>query len=73
VLIRKVSKTIGNGADVNYGVQHGFGTREVLVQVYDASTYDTVVTDVVRTDENNVTVSFSSAPASNSYVVVVVG
>ena len=73
VLARKVSKTIGNGADTSFTVQHGFGTREVLIQVYDAATYDTVIADTVRTDTNNVTVQFSSAPDSNAYQVVVIG
>jgi hypothetical protein len=48
----------------------------VIVQVYDTAaspTYETVITDVVRTDTNNVTVSFSAIPASNSYRVVITG
>lgn len=73
VLSRTVALTIGDGVNVNYVVQHGFGTRDVLVQVYDVATYDTVMTDVVRTDTNNVTVSFSSIPASNTYRVVITG
>ena len=73
VLTRKVSKTIGNGADTSFTIQHGFGTREVIIQVYDAATYDTVIADTVRTDTNNVTVQFSSAPSSNAYQVVVIG
>ena len=72
-LSRKVTKTIGDGAATSFTVQHGFGTREVMIQVYDAATYDTVIADTVRTDTNNVTVAFSSAPSSNAYVVVVIG
>lgn len=77
VLSRTVALTIGDGVNVNYVVQHGLATRDVVVQVYDTAsgtpTYETVVTDVVRTDTNNVTVSFSTPPASNSYRVVVNG
>jgi len=76
VLSRTVALTIGDGTNTSYTVQHGFGTRDVLVQVYDTGaspTYETVVTDVVRTDTNNVTISFSAIPASNSYRVVVTG
>jgi hypothetical protein len=76
VLSRTVALTIGDGTNTSYTVQHGLGTRDVLVQVYDtgaAPTYETVVTDVVRTDTNNVTISFSAIPASNSYRVVVTG
>lgn len=77
VLARTVALTIGDGAATSYVVQHGLGTRDVLVQVYHVATgsptYETVTTDVVRTDTNNVTISFSSPPASNSYRVVVTG
>jgi hypothetical protein len=73
VLSRTVALTIGDTVNVNYTIQHGLGTRDVLVQVYDMSTYETVVTDVVRTDTNNVTVTFTTAPDSNAYRVVVTG
>jgi hypothetical protein len=76
VLSRTVALTIGDGSNTSYGVQHGLGTRDVIVQVYDTGgspTYETVIVDVVRTDTNNVTVSFSSIIASNSYRVVVTG
>ena len=73
VLARIASQTIGNGSDLNYAVTHNFGTRDVVVQVYDVASYDTVVADVVRTNTNAVTVSFSSIPTSNSYRVVVTG
>ena len=72
-LSRTVTQTIGDGAATSFTIQHGFGTREVMIQVYDAATYDTVIADTVRTDTNNVTVAFSSAPSSNAYVVVVIG
>jgi hypothetical protein len=72
-LSRKVSKTIGDALSTSFTIQHGFGTREVMIQVYDAATYDTVIADTVRTDTNNVTVAFSVAPSSNAYVVVVIG
>jgi len=45
----------------------------VIVQVYTASTYDTVIADVVRTSTSTVTVDFSTAPASGAYVVVITG
>jgi hypothetical protein len=73
VLSRKVSLAIGDGATTSYTVTHGFNTRTVMVQVYDATTYDTVIADTVRTTVDAVTVGFSVAPSLNAYVVVVIG
>lgn len=73
VLSRKVSLAIGDGTATSYTVTHGFNTRTVIVQVYDATTYDTVIADTVRTTVDAVTVGFSVAPSSNAYVVVVIG
>lgn len=77
VISRTVAATIGDGASLTYVIQHGLGTRDVTVQVYQVSgatpTYETVTTDVTRTDTNNVTIGFSSAPSSNSYRVVITG
>lgn len=72
-LARKVSKTIGNGVDTSFTLVHAFNTRDVLVQVFDASSYDTVIADTVRTDADTVTITFSSAPSSNAFRVVVIG
>ena len=72
-LARKVTKAVGNGVDTSFTLVHAFNTREVMVQVYDSATYDTVISDVVRTDANTVTVSFSVAPSSSAYTVVVIG
>jgi len=73
VLARVASKVIGDGAATSFAVTHNFGTRAVVVQVFDSSTYDTVITDVVRTTVDSVTVSFSTAPASGAFTVVVTG
>lgn len=70
---KKVSASVGNGTNTSFAVTHSLGTRDVIVNVYDNATYDTVECDVVRTDTNNVTVSFATAPASNAYRVVVIG
>lgn len=73
VLARVASKTVGDGAATSFTVTHNFGTRAVVVQVFDSSTYDTVIADVVRTTTDSVTVSFSVAPASGAFTVVVTG
>jgi hypothetical protein len=73
VLARVANKVIGDGASTSFTVTHNFGTRAVVVQVFDSSSYDTVIADVVRTTTDSVTVSFSVAPASNAFTVVVTG
>lgn len=73
VLARVASKVIGDGANTSYAFVHNFNTRSVVVQVFDSNTYDTVIADVVRTDLDTVTVSFSSAPSSGAFTVVVTG
>ena len=73
VLARVASQTIGNAADVTFTITHNFGTRDAIVQVYDTTTYETVIADTVRATTNTVTVTFSTAPASNAYRVVITG
>jgi hypothetical protein len=72
-IARKYVATIGDGAALTYAITHNLGTREVQVQVYDATTYDTVETDVVRNSTSQVTIGFTAAPASGAYKVVIVG
>ena len=73
VLARISNKAIGDGSATSYTVTHNFNTRAVQVQVYDSSTYETVIADVARHNVNAVTVSFSVAPSANAYTVVVTG
>ena len=63
--------SIGNGNDTSFAVSHGLSTRDVIVQLYDNSSYDTVHADVVRTSTSVVTISFNSAPATNDIRVLV--
>ena len=62
---------IGNGAAVSFVVTHNLGTRDCIVEVYDNTTYETVMTKVARTTANSVTVSVASAPATNALRVLV--
>lgn len=70
---RKAAANVGNGSNTSFAIIHNFNTQDVVVNVYDNSTYETVEVDVVRTNVNTVTVSFASAPSSNAYRVVIVG
>ncbi len=73
VLARVSAKTIGNASDTSFTITHNLGTRDVIVQVFDTTTYETVIADTVRASTNTVTVTFSSAPSSNAYRVVISG
>lgn len=70
---KKASASVGNGVNTSFALSHNFNTRDVVVNVYDNATYESVEVDVVRTDVDTVTVSFASAPSSNAYRVVVIG
>ena len=63
--------SIGNGSATALIVNHALNSRDVIVQLYDMTTFDTVFAQVVRTDVDNVTVTFSTAPASNGIRCVI--
>lgn len=74
VVTRKFNATVGDGAATTITVTHNLGTRDVMVQVYQAgSPYQTVEVDVNRTTVNSVDVVFGAPPAANAYRVVVQG
>jgi len=58
--------TITDTDDIN----HALNTRDVIVQLYDATTYETVFSDVTRTDANNINVAFASTPTNSIKVLV---
>ena len=62
---------IGDGSATAIAVSHMLGSRDVIVQLYDTSSYETVLADVVRTDTNRITITFGSAPASGDVTVLV--
>jgi len=71
--IKKYSVSIGDGSATSYTVTHNLASRDVHVTIYNASTYDEVITDVTHATTNTLTIVFATAPASNAYRVVVVG
>ena len=72
-LARVAAQTIGDGVTTAYAITHNFDSNDVVVQIYDTTSKDTVYADVVRTSSNVVTITFASAPASNAYRVVITG
>ena len=65
--------TIGDGSDDDIAITHSLGTRDVIVQCYDASSYETVIAEVVRTDANTVTINTNSGStiATNDVTVLI--
>ena len=68
---RSFAASIGDGSATAIAVDHNLNTRDVVVQLYDTSSYDTVIADVVRTTVDRVTITFASAPSSNDIRVLV--
>ena len=68
---RSYRAAIGDGSATAIAVTHSLGTRDVNVQMYDASSYETVMAQVVRTDEDNVTVTFNTAPTSGDVIILI--
>ena len=63
--------SIGDGTATSYSVSHGLNTKDVIVQLYDVSSGDTVYADVVRTSAAVVTITFTSAPSTNDIRVLI--
>ena len=71
---RRAQATIGDGSSTQIDVNHNFASRDVVVQVYQASgSYEQVNCDISLPTTNTARLNFASAPASNAYRVVVMG
>jgi hypothetical protein len=68
---RTYKQKIGDGTATDITVTHNLNTQDVIVQLYDSSSFDTVYADVVRTDPNFINVSFTQAPALNDISVLI--
>lgn len=71
-IARKFVASIGDDTATSYTVNHKLGSRDVMVQINDATTYEVVMAGITITDENNITVRFESAPAANAYRVIII-
>jgi hypothetical protein len=72
-VLGRVTYQVLTGSSTSYTVTHNFGTRNVVVQVFDTATYETVFTDVTRSTTDSVTIGFAVAPSSGAYTAVVTG
>jgi hypothetical protein len=62
---------IGDGSATSIAVAHNLGSKNVIVQLFHVDTDETVYADVVRTNANTVTVSFTAAPAASKIQVLI--
>ena len=51
-------------------ITHNLATRDVVVQLYDIVTYETIYADVVRSTTNTATITFGSTPSNSIRVLV---
>jgi hypothetical protein len=67
--------SVGDGSSNSFTVQHNLGTKDVIVQVYETSSGDTVMLDVTRPTNNTVTITLaniaSNIPATNGLRVLI--
>ena len=73
MMARRAAFTIGDNAANSFACNHQFGHTDVQVSVYLLATGEEIITDIVRTNMNTVTVGFATTPAADSHRVVVVG
>ena len=70
---------VGDGSATDYYINHGFNTKKLIVQMYDAGG-DTVIADVKRgisdasntASNNHIKVSFNAAPAADAKITVLI-
>jgi hypothetical protein len=53
-----------------YTITHTFASRAIIVQVLDATTYETVMVDVTRPTNSTVVVTFASAVTDGAYIAI---
>lgn len=60
------------GGSLSSTVTHNFGTTDVMVQLFEVSTGETVFAEVVRTNTNTITINFAgTAPSAASIRVLI--
>ena len=68
----KFVTNVGDGTATSYTINHNMGTKDIIVQVSDATTFEVVYVNIAITDENNITLNFEKAPAANAYRAIII-
>lgn len=70
---KKFVQNIGDDVSTSFSIVHNLGTRDVQVQIYDNSTYETIECDITRNSINEITIDFFVVAASSQYRAVIIG
>lgn len=71
---KRYQTLVGDGSNTSYMVTHNLGTRDLGVKVYrNSGNYDEVMVETRMISTTQLTLVFSSAPATNAFRVVVLG
>ena len=66
----KVSTFVGDGASSSFVIAHNRGTKLLIHQMYDATTFEVVTPSIQNIDNNNTKIEFSFVPAPSAYILV---
>lgn len=69
---RKFVTTIGDGTAKTFTVTHNLNSRDILVQIADATTHEVVMADIAINADNSIAINFETAPAANGYRVIII-
>lgn len=71
--ILQYASDVGDGVSTAIVITHNLDSKDVVVEVYDQSTFAEVECDVERTSLTTLTLRFSVAPTAAQYRVAVIG
>jgi hypothetical protein len=67
IVAREFKQTVTLASTV---INHELASRDLIVQLYDTVTFETVYADIIRTDVNNLTVIFGAVPTNAIRVLI---
>ena len=74
ILKKYAADMTGNANATSFDITHNLGSRDITIQVYDATTYEEVIVDITRKSTTVATIAFANAPANGKkYRVVCIG
>lgn len=70
-IMNKYNTNVGNGSATSYTVTHGLNRTAVAVELFDATSLETVFATVVRLSTTQLRIDFGAPPATNAIGVIV--